>query len=163
MAGAAGAESGRVSFKRSTIPKRQREPGEFASFTPARSRAVMAGNLAEVVRLSVATARVVPKTPDRKDQRIRDSARGERCLMRLPGCPDDPAMTIWSHARSQRGGKGMGIKALDLCGCYACTYCDAIYDGQRPPAIVTPRAAIVIAWFEAHLESLLRLRQKGLA
>lgn len=101
------------------------------------------------------------KTPNRKQQAIRDSARGERCLMRLPGCPDNPEMTIWSHARAQRAGKGMGIKSLDLCGCYACTYCDAVYDGQhRTPE---QRVAIELAWHEAHLESLVRLRQKGLA
>jgi hypothetical protein len=106
----------------------------------------------------------MPKTPDRKDQRIRDSARGEQCQVRIPGaCRGGTEHTIWSHAPLGAGGKGMGIKALDLCGTYCCTGCDAVVDGQaRPPADVTREDALM-AWFMGHMRSLVILRQKGLA
>jgi len=93
---------------------------------------------------------------------IRESARGEECLMRLPRvCLHDPATTIWSHYRGANGDKGMGTKALDLAGCYACTECDAVYDGQRQvPGLY--RDEIESAWHEAHIRSLVRLAEKGL-
>ena len=94
---------------------------------------------------------------------IRDSARGEDCLIRLPGCPADPAMTIWSHNRHQRAGKGFSIKAIDLNGAYCCTHCDAIYDGQAPRPDGWTREQVELAWYGAHAESLVRVVQKGLA
>jgi hypothetical protein len=111
------------------------------------------------------TARAIAalmKTPDRKDERIRDSANGEECLMRLPGCPGDPAMTIWSHFPSGQAGKGLQIKALDLCGALACTYCDSILDGQRNPPPGIDRQQVLVAFLYAHMQSLVRLKQKGL-
>lgn len=105
---------------------------------------------------------VAPKTPGRVQQAVRDAARDELCTVRLPGCPADPAMSIWSHNRHERAGKGKSIKALDLNGAIACTYCDSIYDGQRPrPAGMTVEQ-VELAWYHGHAESLVRLRQKGL-
>jgi hypothetical protein len=103
------------------------------------------------------------KTPDRKSQKIRDSANGEECTVRIPGCPGDPAMTIWSHAPLGVAGKGLQIKAICLCGAYACTYCDAVVDGQRPPPEGFDRNQALMAWFFGHMQSLVRLKQKGLA
>lgn len=94
--------------------------------------------------------------------KICDSARGEECTIQIDGCPGDPAMTIWSHQRSHLGGKGLGIKACDLAGAYACTYCDAIYDGQRrlPPGWT--REDVDAAWTRGHFRSLKRLTDKGI-
>lgn len=144
-------------FSRKPTPKPDRS-AEFASFTPARTRAVMAGNLAEVAR--PASARVVPKTPDRVNRSIRHSARDEPCLVRLPGCTGS---AIWSHNRHGRAGKGRGIKSLDLNGCYCCPACDAVYDGQAPLPAGYTRDRVELDWYAAHAESLVRLRQKGLA
>lgn len=105
---------------------------------------------------------VLQKTPGRVQQSIRDSARGEPCQVRIPGCPGDPAMTIWSHLPSQSGGKGRGIKALDLCGAYGCTFCDSVIDGQRPLPPGYSRAMAMNDWFHGHMRSLVILRQKGL-
>lgn len=139
------------------------------TYTP-RPRAVArgAGLLAAVLDNNPPepTARAIAalmKTPDRKSQKIRDSARGEECLMGLPDCPHDPAMTIWSHAPLGEAGKGLQIKALDLCGAYACTHCDAAVDGQRKPPPGMDRTQVLMAWFYAHMKSLVRLKQKGLA
>ena len=118
----------------------------------------------------VATARVelpmaqpVPKTPDAVDQRIRDSARGEECTVRIVGaCTGKPEQTIWSHAPLQAAGKGRGIKAVDVAGAYCCTTCDAVVDGQRhlPPG--ASRDSVLLDWMLGHLRSLVILKQKGL-
>jgi len=77
-------------------------------------------------------------------------------------CTFDPATTIWSHAPLGAAGKGRGIKALDLCGAYCCTACDAVLDRQaKLPAGLT-RSEVLIDWFYGHMRSLVRLRQKGL-
>lgn len=117
-----------------------------------RPRAVMA--------LARAPAQPILKTPDRANNAIRQSARDERCLMRLPCCS---VSAIWSHNRHGRAGKGGAIKALDLNGCYACPACDAVYDGQAPRPAGYTREQVELAWYHAHAESLVRLRQKGLA
>lgn len=77
-------------------------------------------------------------------------------------CPDcTRAATIWSHFRGGDGDKGMGTKALDLAGCYACTACDAVYDGQRRAHKLT-RDEVDAAWHAAHIRSLVRLAEKGM-
>ncbi len=156
-------------IKRSTFRSKvaHREPKRMDGYevkprAPAAGSGLVSALACDRIREQVAH-RPLMKTPDRKSQAIRDSARGEDCLVRLPGCPSDPAMTIWSHNRHQRAGKGGAIKALDLNGCYCCTYCDAIYDGQaKRPAGMT-REAVELAWYHAHAESLVRARQKGVA
>lgn len=112
-----------------------------------------------------AVARVMPaqKTPDRVQQSIRDSARGEECTVRIPGvCTFDPEKTIWSHAPFGAAGKAKGLKALDLCGAMCCTACDAVLDGQAPRPPGMTREQVLIEWFYGHMRSLVRLRQKGL-
>lgn len=140
-------------------PRREREE-TFASVVLERPAARMATNLAAEPPRSLVRAKV-PKQA-RVKQAIRDSANGEECLVRLPGCPNDRAMTIWSHNRHQRAGKGGAIKALDLNGCYCCTSCDAIYDAQVPLPVGVTRVEVELAWFMAHAESLVRLAAKGL-
>lgn len=83
------------------------------------------------------------------------------CQVRLPGvCTGDPATVIWSHARWGAAGRGKSIKALDLAGAYACTACDAAYDGQRK----TPysRDQIDADWCQGHFRSLLILSNMGI-
>lgn len=94
--------------------------------------------------------------------KITKSARDEDCLVRLPDiCTHDPATTIWSHARWGSAGKGKGLKALDLCGAYCCTACDAAYD-QMTGAKHLTREQIDADWMQGHLRSLVRLAEKGL-
>ena len=116
---------------------------------------------------------VPPKpTKSERDQsealglRIRESARGEACTVRLVGvCSHDPAQTIWSHARwgAQLGeaGRGMATKAIDLAGAYCCTACDAAFDGQVRVDHLT-RDEIDRDWMLGHLRSLGILARKGL-
>lgn len=95
--------------------------------------------------------------------RITESARGEDCTVRIIGiCRGDPAYTIWSHARWIRAGRGKGIKAVDLAWAYACTACDALFDGQMKPPEGMTREEIDKDWMMGHLESLVILSNKGL-
>lgn len=109
------------------------------------------------------TARLLgfPKNVTYRNKRIRDSARGKECLMNLPGCCGGTESTIWSHYRGEAGGKGMALKADDLCGAYACTHCDAIYDGQKPAPQGWTQGMISFAWYDAHIRSLVILHSDG--
>jgi len=94
---------------------------------------------------------------------ITKSSKGEDCQVRYVGvCSHDPAKTIWSHARHGAGGRGKGIKALDIAGAFACTDCDAVYDGQRPRPAGMTREQADLDWFMGHLRSLVILCEKGL-
>lgn len=101
-----------------------------------------------------------------RGNRIKASARGEQCTVRLVGvCTFDPATTIWSHARwgAQLGeaGRGMSTKAIDLCGAYACSACDGAYDGQISVPHLT-RDQIDLDWSLGHFRSMGILARKGL-
>lgn len=148
--------------KHTTPKRREREPGEFGSVVLERPRARMATALDKPRHAPVPA--LLQKVPQhaRVRQDIRSSAKGEPCLVRILGCPGDPAMTIWSHAPFKAAGKGMGIKAVDPAGAYCCTYCDSIVDGQRPLPAGVRREEALLDWFMGHLRSLERLAQKGL-
>jgi len=64
--------------------------------------------------------------------KITESARNENCTMRLPGvCSFNPEETVWAHSNRGSDGKGMGKKAHDVNGAYACYACHQTYDRQR--------------------------------
>ena len=63
--------------------------------------------------------------------KIRESAQGEQCTIRLPGiCNYNPDTTVWAHSNRSSDGKGMGLKAKDKNGAYACYNCHSVYDRQ---------------------------------
>lgn len=134
--------------------KPERGPVLFVPEVAPKPRAVMA--------LCIGNSAPQPKAPVHRDNRIRQSARGEQCLMRLPGCPGGTERTIWSHYRGSAGGKGMGLKSHDLAGAMACDFCDAVYDGQTPRPAGMTFEQVELAWHRAHLRSLGRLHAKGL-
>jgi hypothetical protein len=134
------------------IPREERIPMALSTLQPV-ARGTYAGG--------VSGAAIEKESPVRSEK-LRQSAKGEDCLVRIPGCPFDPAQTIWSHYRGSAGGKGGSIKATDIAGAYACTYCDAVYDGQTPRPDGMTKADVDLAWLEGHVRSLVRLQQKGL-
>ena len=73
-----------------------------------------------------------PMKPSRpKTSKIRQSARGEDCTINLEGvCNYNPETVVWAHSNDQKHGKGMGLKANDEWGAYACYACHAVYDRQ---------------------------------
>jgi hypothetical protein len=52
--------------------------------------------------------------------RLRESARGQECLVRLPGvCNFNPETVVLAHL----GGAGMALKKHDLHGAFCCSSC----------------------------------------
>jgi hypothetical protein len=74
------------------------------------------------------------KAGRRKTSKIRQSARGQECLINLPGgWHHDPETVVLCHKPS--GGKGM--KSPDSEAAYGCYWCHMVVDGQhqRPEGI----------------------------
>lgn len=141
------------STRKSGGPDREREPKPYAkpSVQPLH-KGTYSGGLAGAV----------PKDKPHRSQKLRDSAKGEPCLVVIPGCPQDPEQTIWSHYRGTAGGKACARKSDDICGAYACTYCDAVYDGQRQRPEGLTKEDVDRLWLEGHIRSLVRAKEKGL-
>lgn len=141
--------------------ERRDRSDEFANWSP-RPRAPVQGS-GVVMALCKEPAKPVPKTPERKSQAIRDSAKGEECTVRIPGvCRGGTEHTIWSHAPLGAAGKGLGLKALDLAGAYCCTACDACVDQAAGRGFDVSREMVLNDWFMGHMRSLVILKQKGL-
>lgn len=63
--------------------------------------------------------------------KIRRSAKGEECTLRLTGiCNHNPETTVLAHVPC--GHRGMGIKGPDTVACYACSSCHDVIDGRAP-------------------------------
>jgi len=62
--------------------------------------------------------------------KIRDSARGRECQIRIPKCCNfDDTTTVLAHLN----GYGMGGKNHDFQGAYACSACHDAVDGRVIP------------------------------
>lgn len=61
-------------------------------------------------------------------KKIRNSAKGQDCQVRLPGvCNFNNETTILAHLN----GAGMGLKHSDIHGAYCCSDCHDVLDGRR--------------------------------
>lgn len=66
------------------------------------------------------------KSSKPKMTKIRMSAKGQRCMVQVPGvCNGNPETTVLAH----RNGAGMGCKADDREAAYACSDCHEWLDG----------------------------------
>lgn len=55
-----------------------------------------------------------------RSKKLRDSARGQECTVRVPGvCNYDPDTTVLAHVN----GGGMGTKHSDMAGAVSCSAC----------------------------------------
>lgn len=61
---------------------------------------------------------------------LRDSARGESCTLRLPGCNFNPETVVLAHAPI-KGMRGMGMKVPDVFSMYSCSNCHDAIDGRK--------------------------------
>lgn len=62
---------------------------------------------------------------------LRALARDKPCMVRIPGiCNGNPETTVLAHARII-GISGMGIKAPDIFGAWACSACHDYVDNRR--------------------------------
>ena len=67
------------------------------------------------------------KSHRHESRNLRDSARGQPCLVRIPGaCNFNPATTVLAHLN----GGGMGTKKSDLFGAFCCSSCHDVVDGR---------------------------------
>jgi hypothetical protein len=64
-----------------------------------------------------------------KSQKLRDSAKGESCTLRLPGCGFDDGTVVLCHLPC--GQKGVGLKSPDNMAIYACHSCHTTIDGAK--------------------------------
>lgn len=61
-----------------------------------------------------------------KQTKIRNSARGEDCALRLGNCSSNETVILAHIGRN----RGMGIKCTDYMAVYACSNCHDIIDGR---------------------------------
>jgi hypothetical protein len=69
--------------------------------------------------------------------KIRKSAKGEQCQVRIPGvCNFNPETVVLAHLNSGSiSGRGMGLKSPDYLATYACSNCHDLYDGRTKQSI----------------------------
>ncbi|PID55388.1 hypothetical protein CSB45_16230 [candidate division KSB3 bacterium] len=93
-----------------------------------------------------------------KTTAIRQSARGEQCLVRIPGwCNHDPETTVLAH----RNGAGMGIKRPDWQAAYCCSGCHRFVDGEWTRTHWN-KEGVNAAFYEGIFRTQERLNEKGL-
>lgn len=99
-----------------------------------------------------------PKQEPVRSKKLRDSARGKDCTLRLPGCDGGGETSVLAHAPF--GGKGMGTKPPDSWGAVACHRCHAIVDGRERADV--SRLEIMEAWLRGIAETQQQWVQDGL-
>ena len=63
-------------------------------------------------------------------QKLRDSARGQCCTLRIPGvCNFNSETTVLAHLPC--GHKGAGMKSPDMMAVFCCYACHAYIDGEN--------------------------------
>ncbi|MFP1683362.1 DUF1364 domain-containing protein [Alloalcanivorax sp. C16-1] len=93
--------------------------------------------------------------------KIRSSAKGQPCQVRLPGiCNHDPATVVAAHLRIA-GTCGVGLKPSDLLTVRACDACHAVIDGRaRAPDLPVDKLTLYV--HEAHCRTLVEYEKEGL-
>lgn len=95
-----------------------------------------------------------------RSKKVRDSAKGAECSLRLPSiCQGGTETTVWAHLNGSAFGKGAGVKAHDIFGFPACLSCHTAYDLHTHGL---PDGEIYRYLLEAVCESYLRLVQRGI-
>jgi hypothetical protein len=90
-----------------------------------------------------------------RSQAIKDSARDEVCTVHSDFCTGTGV--VWAHSNLQIHGKGTGLKAHDIFGCYACSNCHAWLDEGN-----ASREEKMLAFYRAMSRSWLRLVERGI-
>jgi hypothetical protein len=79
-------------------------------------------------------------------QKLRDSAKGQECFLRLPGiCSHNRETTVLCHAPSEF--RGMGSKGHDFHAAFGCSECHQAMDQTRIPKL---------EWWETWLRAMQR-------
>jgi hypothetical protein len=91
---------------------------------------------------------------------LRKAARGRGCMIRLPGiCNHNSETTVLAHVRLA-GVSGMGLKADDLLGAWACSACHDAIDRRSHTDL--DRDAVRLAHLEGMVRTIAQLRKEGL-
>jgi hypothetical protein len=99
-----------------------------------------------------------PKPTKIRSKKITDSAKGERCTLRISGvCNHNPETVVFAHIE---GSNGMGTKNHDLFGVYACSDCHDWLDGRNYLNVNLKAKYYDI--LQALQETQIKLVQKGL-
>lgn len=155
----------RMTFARRTPPPRRDRSAEFQTFTPKPRKAAEPSrvSLADIFGLVEAAPMPAPKTPNRKRKALTDAARDEPCLVRITGCCNHRTdTTVAAHWPGIAGGRGMGMKSIDLAIAFACAACHDAVDGRSPLPPGATRESVLLDWCQGHLRTLERVAQKGL-
>lgn len=65
-----------------------------------------------------------------KSKKIRESARGECCSLRVsPICTDEEGAVVLCHLNSNF--RGVGMKSPDIFGVYGCYHCHQLLDSGK--------------------------------
>jgi hypothetical protein len=63
-----------------------------------------------------------------RSRAVLDHAKGQPCQLQLDCCCGDAETTVFAHLNGADFGKGMGIKAHDIAGFFACWRCHGAFD-----------------------------------
>jgi len=90
---------------------------------------------------------------------LRKEARGRACTVRLEGiCTHSSETVVLAHIRMP-GLSGMGIKADDLLGAWACSACHDAIDRRSNADL--DRDYVRLAHFEGMARTIAQLRKEG--
>jgi hypothetical protein len=91
---------------------------------------------------------------------LRNAAKGRPCMVRLPDiCNHNPETTVLAHIR-MAGLSGMGIKADDLLGAWACSSCHDAIDRRSHTDL--DRDYVRLAHLEGMARTIAQLRKEDL-
>jgi len=90
---------------------------------------------------------------------LRKEAKGRECMVRLTGiCNHDPNTVVLAHIRMM-GISGMGLKADDLLGAWACSSCHDAIDRRSHTDL--DRDFVKLAHLEGVMRTISILRREG--
>jgi hypothetical protein len=92
--------------------------------------------------------------------KLRKEARGRECMVRLIGiCNHNPETTVLAHIRMP-GISGIGMKADDLLGAWACSNCHDAIDRRSHTDL--DRDYVRLAHLEGMARTITILRKEGI-
>jgi hypothetical protein len=92
--------------------------------------------------------------------KLRKEARGRECMVRLIGiCNHNPETTVLAHIRMP-GISGIGMKADDLLGAWACSSCHDAIDRRSHTDL--DRDYVRLAHLEGMARTITILRKEGI-
>jgi hypothetical protein len=112
----------------------------------------VSGRIVSMVAINDADFRGgVPKTVKQENRTLLDMAKGQRCLLQVPGtCSGDTATTVACHSNWSVHGKAGARKADDQYTVYGCFACHTWLDqGPAPAAEKIERFAAAHRWMVA--------------